>query len=45
MFLIPDEFQGKTYIEEIEPNLKQGATIAFAHGFNIITSKSLLDQI
>ena len=35
MFLIPDEFQGKTYAEDIEPNLKEGATIAFAHGFNI----------
>ena len=35
MFLIPDEFQGKTYVEDIEPNLKEGATIAFAHGFNI----------
>ena len=35
MMLIPDEFQGITYKEEIEPNLKQGATLAFAHGFNI----------
>ncbi len=35
MFLIPDEFQGKTYAEDIEPNLKEGATIAFAHGFNV----------
>ena len=24
MFLIPDEFQGKTYAEDIEPNLKEG---------------------
>ena len=23
MFLIPDEFQGKTYAEDIEPNLKE----------------------
>ena len=49
MFLIPDEFQGKTYIEEIEPNLKQGATIAFAHGFNIhykqISPRSDLDVV
>ena len=49
MFLIPDEFQSKTYIEEIEPNLKQGATIAFAHGFNIhykqITPRSDLDVV
>ena len=35
MMLIPDEKQGKTYVEEIEPNLKEGATLAFAHGFNI----------
>ena len=35
MMLIPDETQGKTYAEEIEPNLKEGATLAFAHGFNI----------
>ena len=35
MMLIPDEKQGKTYAEEIEPNLKEGATLAFAHGFNI----------
>ena len=35
MMLIPDEFQGITYKEEIEPNLKQGATLAFEHGFNI----------
>ena len=35
MMLIPDEFQGITYKEQIEPNLKKGATLAFAHGFNI----------
>jgi len=35
MVLAPDEFQGKIYAESIEPNLKQGATLAFAHGFNI----------
>ena len=33
MILTPDEFQGRLYKEEIEPNLKQGATLAFAHGF------------
>ncbi|MCY3839587.1 MAG: ketol-acid reductoisomerase, partial [Gammaproteobacteria bacterium] len=27
--------QQRIYTEEIEPNLKQGAAIAFAHGFNI----------
>jgi len=35
MILTPDEFQSKLYKEEIEPNLKQGATLAFAHGFAI----------
>ena len=35
MVLAPDEFQSKIYAENIEPNLKQGATLAFAHGFNI----------
>ncbi len=36
MILTPDEFQGQLYKEEIEPNIKQGATLAFAHGFSII---------
>ena len=35
MILAPDEFQESLYSESIEPNLKQGATLAFAHGFNI----------
>ena len=35
MILAPDEFQGKIYADQIEPNLQQGATLAFAHGFNI----------
>jgi len=35
MVLAPDEFQGKIYAENIEPNLKQGVALAFAHGFNI----------
>ncbi len=36
MILTPDEFQSVLYKEEIEPNIKQGATLAFAHGFAII---------
>ncbi len=36
MMLTPDEFQGQLYKEEIEPNLKKGAVLAFAHGFSII---------
>jgi len=35
MILLPDESQGDVYRAEIGPNLKEGATIAFGHGFNI----------
>ena len=35
MVLAPDEYQAKLYSEEIKPNLKQGGTLAFAHGFTI----------
>ncbi len=35
MILLPDELQGDVYKESIEPNLKEGAALAFAHGFNI----------
>jgi len=35
MMLCPDELMGTIYREEVESNLKQGATLAFAHGFNI----------
>ena len=35
MILTPDEFQSRLYRDEIEPNIKQGATLAFAHGFSI----------
>lgn len=35
MMLTPDEFQKELYNEQIEPNLKQGGTLAFAHGFAI----------
>ena len=35
MILTPDEFQAQLYQQEIEPNVKQGATLAFAHGFAI----------
>ena len=36
MMLTPDEFQADIYTRAIEPNLKQGATLAFAHGFSIL---------
>ncbi len=35
MVLAPDEHQPKLYREQIEPNIKEGAALAFAHGFNI----------
>ena len=35
MILAPDEHQAALYRNEIEPNIKKGATMAFAHGFNI----------
>ena len=33
--LIPDEIQAKVYKDEIEPNLREGQTLMFSHGFNI----------
>ena len=35
MVLAPDEHQSALYRNEIEPNIRKGATMAFAHGFNI----------
>lgn len=35
MMLVPDEKQADIYKEVIEPNLKPGNVLAFAHGFNI----------
>ena len=35
MILLPDESQPDVYYHDIEPNLKQGAALAFAHGFNV----------
>jgi ketol-acid reductoisomerase len=35
MILLPDELQAQVYKDEIEPNLRKGATLAFAHGFNV----------
>ncbi len=49
MILTPDEFQFQLYAQEIEPNIKQGATLAFAHGFaihyNQVTPRADLDVI
>lgn len=35
MILLPDESQAEIYENEIKPNLKAGAYLAFGHGFNI----------
>jgi ketol-acid reductoisomerase len=35
MVLVPDELQADLYQQDLKPNLKQGAALAFAHGFNI----------
>lgn len=35
MILVPDEHQADLYREEIEPNIKQGAALVFAHGLNV----------
>ncbi len=35
MVLTPDEWQAQIYREDIEPNIKEGATLAFGHGFAI----------
>jgi len=49
MILTPDEFQSVLYKEEIEPNIKQGATLAFAHGFavhyNQVTARADLNVV
>ena len=41
MILAPDEHQAELYRNEIEPNIKQGAALAFAHGFNVSISNKL----
>ncbi|WP_314907207.1 ketol-acid reductoisomerase, partial [Propionibacterium acidifaciens] len=35
VILAPDQVQAKLYKEQIEPNLRPGAALLFAHGFNI----------
>ena len=35
MILLPDENIAQVYKENVEPNAKQGAVLAFAHGFNV----------
>ncbi len=35
MILLPDEHHAQVYREYVEPNIKKGGSLAFAHGFNI----------
>jgi ketol-acid reductoisomerase len=35
MMLLPDEQIAAVYSAEVAPNIKQGASLAFAHGFNV----------
>ncbi|MBP1777655.1 MAG: ketol-acid reductoisomerase, partial [candidate division NC10 bacterium] len=35
MILLPDELQADIYREQIQPNIKPGSYVGFAHGFNI----------
>ena len=35
MMLMPDEHIAAVYRSEVEPNIKKGAALAFAHGFNV----------
>jgi ketol-acid reductoisomerase len=49
MMLVPDELQADIYKKDIEPNIRDGAAIAFAHGlnihFNLIEVKPTVDVI
>jgi len=36
MVLVPDEVQPDLYVEQIQPNMKNGAALEFAHGFSIV---------
>ncbi|TDP64041.1 ketol-acid reductoisomerase [Roseateles toxinivorans] len=35
MILLPDEQIADVYKREVEPNIREGASLAFAHGFNV----------
>jgi ketol-acid reductoisomerase len=47
MILLPDEQIAAVYKNDIEPNIKQGASLVFAHGFNVhyglVTPRADLD--
>ncbi len=35
MMLMPDEHIAAVYAKDVEPNMRKGAALAFAHGFNV----------
>ena len=47
MILLPDEQIAEVYKKEVEPNIRNGASLAFAHGFNVhygqVTPRADLD--
>lgn len=49
MMLAPDEHQASIYRDQVQPNIKPGAAIAFAHGFSVhfgqIEARADLDVI
>jgi ketol-acid reductoisomerase len=49
MMLTPDELQADIYRDELQPNMKQGAALLFAHGlnvhFNLIEPRKDLDVL
>jgi ketol-acid reductoisomerase len=49
MLLMPDEHIAAVYKSEVEPNIRKGATLAFAHGFNVhygqVVPRSDLDVV
>ena len=40
MMVTPDEIQRDIWTEDLAPNMKQGAAIAFAHGFDCAAPRS-----
>ena len=49
IMLMPDEHIAATYKSEVEPHIKKGGTLAFAHGFNVhygqVTPRADLDVV
>jgi ketol-acid reductoisomerase len=49
MMLMPDEHIAAVYASEVEPNIRKGATLGFAHGFNVhygqVTPREDLDVV